>query len=116
LEHFEAAERTMAERLAALGIDVHSVGRTRLFRTPDAFVVGSDQTLEMKAPEAPTFNAFRRAVRTARQQSPRLVLFIDELAVSEDQAVLWLRRSLGRYGGGYLEILVVGNGFGILWP
>lgn len=116
LEHFDVAERARAERLGALGIDVHSVGRTHLFPTPDALIVGSDQTLEVKAPEAPTFNAFRRAVRKARYQSPRLALFTTELAVSEDQALVWLRRSLGRYGGGYVEVLVVGDDFGILWP
>lgn len=115
-EYLLPSELRAAERLRALGIELRSIRDTRLFQTPDAIILGNWETVEIKTQGEATFGAFRHHLRDARRQSRRLVIVLSNPAVSEADAVIWARRALGRYGGGYDEVLVLGDGFGILWP
>lgn len=115
---FAPRERATAERLRQVGIDVVRVveGPPLSGRSPDAAIAGRAMTVELKGSRANSIGSVDRAMRDARRQSRRLVLDVGAVQMSHDDAVTWTRAGLRRYGGGFDEVLVLGDGFGILWP
>lgn len=109
-----------AARLRQLGIDVAPVLAKRApqrDRSPDSWVVGRRITVEFKAIQSGAairdegFRAAgqsRRVVFDARKHRQRPgVFFADALA--------GLDAGLRQWGGSFTEVLVLGDGWGILW-
>lgn len=119
-EHFRVKGReddlATAERLRSVGIEVVSISNEHPKLKPDGYVAGTDLTVEFKTPKAATSTQARRNLRDARYQSRRLVIDIGKLGLTGDEAFVLYGRQIGRYAVGFDEVLILGNGFGILWP
>lgn len=113
---FNERERHTAERLQELGIEVVSVDtmRGRHGPTPDAVIARLRLTVEFK--RASSHSAVLGEARIAARQSRRLVLDIRETGFNFADAVTALMVGLGRFGGSFDEILLLGDDLGILWP
>lgn len=117
-EHFRARERGMAEQLRARGVEVASVAASRVERRrcPDAVIVDHDVTVELKATQAPTFNAVWQSIRQARGQARRVVIDVRGSGTDMETAYQGLGQALRRGGGDLDEVWIMGNGYTISWP
>jgi hypothetical protein len=115
---FSEHEVPTAEFLRRLGIDTLSVLELHgaAGKSPDAVIGGTTFTVEFKRPASSVPWAIGRAMSEAEAQSRRLVVVLRAAGTTRGDAIRGLRVSLEQRGGNFDEVLVLGDGFGILWP
>lgn len=117
-EHFNEKEKEVAEFLRTHGIETVSIKESTVdgVRTPEAAIAGTGETVEFKILESDTARSFERNIRSARGQSRRMVFDVRHLGTSQEDAVKGLGKGLYNYGGDVSEIVVIGDGYTIVWP
>ncbi|RKS10327.1 hypothetical protein DFP74_6090 [Nocardiopsis sp. Huas11] len=117
-ESFEPKERRVAQFLSEQGVDVRSVtestidGRT----TPDAVIAGTNSTIEFKILESGTPRAIEANIRKGRKQSSRIALDVRGPQIDSDVVMQSLGRTLKSNGGDLEELIIIGDGYVIVWP
>lgn len=106
----------VAVRLRELGIEMVAIDEDHPKPKPDGYVAGTHATVEFKTPRAATPTSAYRALRSGRRQSTRLVVNVARLAITENEAFELFAPEIARYAGSYREVLILGSGFGLLWP
>lgn len=121
---FSDEERATAQRLRGYGVELHSVYELdRVLppdvterRGPDAVLVGTRRTVEMKTAEQATVNALKSLARKGRTQSRIVVLDGTDVGVSRGVAEQSIRAILGQYGNDLdLLAILLGGGSGVHW-
>ncbi|MCK9871575.1 hypothetical protein MRI28_18365 [Nocardiopsis dassonvillei] len=117
-EHFQPKERDIAEFLSGYGIEVQSVAESTAAgkKSPEAVLAGTDHTIEFKTLDSASKNAIRSNIQGGRKQSSRLVLDLRPSGMGQEDAMSALGAPLRRYGGDLDELIVIGDGFIIVWP
>ncbi|ADH69961.1 hypothetical protein [Nocardiopsis dassonvillei] len=117
-KHFSDKEVRVAEYLREHGIEVESIKESTVdgVRTPEAVISGTGETVEFKVLESDTARSFERNIRNARGQSRRMVFDVRHLGTSQEDAVKRIGSGLFNYGGDLSEVVVIGDGYTIVWP
>ncbi|WP_306367159.1 hypothetical protein [Nocardiopsis sp. CC223A] len=117
-ENFNDKEKEVAEFLREHGIETVSIKESTVdgVRTPEAAIAGTGETVEFKILESDTARSFERNIRSARGQSRRMVFDVRHLGTSQEDAVKGLGKGLYNYGGDVSEVVVIGDGYTIVWP
>lgn len=113
---FRKGELPTARRLWVLGIPVVPVDTRggRFGSSPDAALVAARATVELK--RRSSYTGIADAFKTATTQSRRIVLDVVGSAIRERTALDALTDQLLQMGGNFDEAIIIGHGFGILWP
>ena len=90
-----------------MGIESLSVRDSVLtdVKTPDGVLADGSATWEVKTPQV--LRGIDRAFYEARKQSPCLILWSENLYISERQALTILKRQLPTWGADYCEVIIV---------
>ena len=117
-ESFEPKEREVAQFLLDHGIRVQSVaestvdGRT----TPDAVISGTEKTIEFKILESSSSRAIEANIRKGRKQSSMMALDLRGPQVDSETVMQSIGRTLHQNGGDLDELIIIGDGYVIIWP
>ncbi|WP_067599127.1 CdiA C-terminal domain-containing protein [Nocardiopsis listeri] len=117
-ESFESKEREVAQFLLDHGLRVQSVtestvdGRT----TPDAVISGTEKTIEFKILESSSPRAIEANIRKGRKQSSMMALDLRGPQVDSETVMKSIGRTLHQNGGDLDELIIIGDGYVIVWP
>ncbi|MGQ4266978.1 CdiA C-terminal domain-containing protein [Nocardiopsis changdeensis] len=117
-ESFEPKEREVAQFLSDHGIEVQSVTESTVDgrRTPDAVISGTDSTIEFKILESASPRAIEANIRKGRKQSSRIALDVRGPQIDSEVILASLGRTLKTNGGDLEELIIIGDGYVIVWP
>ncbi|WP_306367161.1 hypothetical protein [Nocardiopsis sp. CC223A] len=117
-ESFEPKEREVAQFLSDHGIEVQSVTESTVDgrRTPDAVISGTDSTIEFKILESGNPRAIEANIRKGRKQSSRIALDVRGPQIDSETILASLGRTLKSNGGDLEELIIIGDGYVIIWP
>lgn len=117
-ESFEPKEWKVVQFLSEHGIGVQSVTESKVDerRTPDAVISGTNSTIEFKILESGNPRTIEANIRKGRKQSSRIALDVRGPQIDSDVIPAPLGRTLKTNGGDLEELIIIGDGYVIVWP